>query len=165
MSKHLEIRRAKRSDLAAITSLVQEAADSNMRIDEAEVMEWLLSKGLWVALQDDTMAGVAAWQVENLVSVTDVFYISPAQLLPDVGSRLLETIEAEACTLMCETNIVLLPAWASESVHSFLRQQGYESKRLEELHRIHREVLSDFIHDGPDLMVKRLRDQMVMAPL
>jgi N-acetylglutamate synthase-like GNAT family acetyltransferase len=165
MSENLEIRRARRGDLAAITSLVQQATKSRIEVDDAKVTEWLFTKGLWVALLEEELVGVAAWQAENLVSVTDVFHVSPADLLAEVGSRLLETIESEAGTLMCEVNVILVPAWVSWAVQSFLQKQGYETREFEDLHRIYREVLGDFGIENWGLMVKQLRDRMVMIPL
>jgi N-acetylglutamate synthase-like GNAT family acetyltransferase len=164
MSEAISVRRAKRDDIAGIAALVRNATQSGARADEAEVMEWLFSKGLWVAIQDESLVGVAACQTENLLSVTDVFYILPSQLRASAGSRLLETIEGEASTLMCEANVVLVPAGTSEAIRTFLERQGYEPKKFEELHRIWREVLSDFVTDELGLMVKQLRDRMVMVP-
>lgn len=164
MSEQFEVRRAKREDLATIASLVDQATGSRHQPDEGEVMGWLLSRGLWVALLDNSLVGVAAWQAENLVSVTDVFYISPDRLWTDAGSRLMETIEGEAKTLMCEVNAVLLPAWIPEKASSFFQQQGYESQAFADLHRYWREVLQDFVTGDSTLLVKRLRDRMVMSP-
>ncbi len=163
--ENLEVRRAGRSDLASIAALVRKATRSRLEVDEATVQEWLFGKGLWVVEQDGTVVGVAAWQAENLVSVTDVFQISPARLRAAAGGRLLETIEAEANVLMCEANVVVLPAWTSEAMRGFLNKQGYELKAIEELHRIWREVLGDFVGGDQDLMVKRLRERMVMVPI
>jgi hypothetical protein len=76
----------------------------------------------------------------------------------------LETIEAEAMVLMCEINAVLLPNGTSPAVPAFLGQLGYQEAALEELHRFWQEVLGDFLQAGPAIMVKQLRDQMLMAP-
>lgn len=171
MSENLEIRRASRGDLAAITSLVRQAIQASTQIDESEIPSadhWLFSKGLWVAVQGHPgheLIGVAAWQAENLVSVTDVFYVFPESLWATAGGRLLETIEAEAKILMCEINAVLLPDWAPEAAHAFFQQAGYEYQDHKELHRIWQEVLSEFIIEGSMLMVKRLQDRMRMVPL
>jgi hypothetical protein len=165
MSQKLEIRRALRRDLAAIASLVEQASQSSIQIDEVGVMKWLFSKGLWVADQEGMLVGVIAWQAENLVSVTDVFYVSPDSLDTEAGSRLIETIEGEAKTLMCEANVVLLPDGLSDLIRPILVQQGYESRPLTGLHRIWREVLSEFTDEQSELMVKPLRDRMVMLPL
>lgn len=160
-----QIRRAKLQDLGGITRLAREASPSTGQVDEAEVTEWLYSKGVWVAIRDDSLVGVAAWQAENLLAVTDVFHVTPAEYWIEVGSLLLETIEGEAHTLMCEANVVLLPALAPEAARTLLQQQGYERQTRDELHRIWREVLSDFAGDELEIMVKRLRDRMVMIPL
>lgn len=128
-------------------------------------MKWLFSKGLWVADQEGMLVGVIAWQAENLVSVTDVFYISPDSLDREAGIRLLETVEVEAKTLMCEANVVLLPDGLSDLIRPILQQQGYEARPLTGLHRIWREVLSEFADEHSELMVKPLRDRMVMLPL
>ena len=160
-----QIRRAKLQDLGGITRLAREASPSKDQVDEDKVTEWLFSKGVWVALRDGSLVGVAAWQAENLLAVTDVFHVAPAGYWIEAGRQLLETIEGEADTLMCEANIVLLPALAPEAARTLLRQQGYERKTRDELHRIWREVLSDFAGDELEIMVKRLRDRMVMMPI
>ncbi|MBN1658878.1 MAG: hypothetical protein JXA93_10775 [Anaerolineae bacterium] len=161
----VEVRRAGRSDLAPIATLVREASEARLEIDEADVMEWLFSKGLWVAAIGGNLVGVAAWQAENLLCVTDVFFAYPPESLQAAGAELLSTIEAEANTLMCEANVVALPSWTGEAVRACLAQQGYEPKTYDELHRIWREVLGEFVDQGQDLLVKRLRERMVMVPI
>ena len=159
-----EIRRAKLQDLGRIARLAREASQVEGQPDEDKVTEWLLGKGVWVAIREDSLVGVAAWQAENLLAVTDVLHVAPPEHWNKVGSQLLETIEGEADTLMCEANVVLLPTSAPEEARALLQQQGYEPKAREELHRIWREVLSDFSEEL-EVMVKRLRDRMVMVPL
>jgi N-acetylglutamate synthase-like GNAT family acetyltransferase len=165
MSHHLEIRRASRQDLGPIVALVADATQPKVQLDEAEVMEWLFTKGLWVAHLGGTLVGVIAWQAENLVSVTDVFYVSPKGPYTGAATRLIKTIEAEAKTLMCEANVVVLPDGLSELLRDFLCQQGYEPRPLTGLHRIWQEVLGEFADRESHLMVKTLRDRMVLHPL
>ena len=159
-----EIRRAKLQDLGEIARVAREASQVEGQPDEDEVTGWLLSKGVWVAIHESSLVGVAAWQAENLLAVTDVFHVAPTRHWNEVGGQLLETIEGEAHTLMCEANVVLLPATAPEEARALLQQQGYEPKARQELHRIWREVLSDFSEEL-EVLVKRLRDRMVMVPL
>lgn len=165
MVEDIQVRRAKKDDIAAIVALVREATESAFQIDEAEVMDWLFGKGLWVATCDGALVGVVAYQTENLVSVTDVFYVSPAKLWARAGRALLDTIEAEVSTLMCEANVILLSARTSGTVRALLQEEGYEAKTLSELHRIWREVLGEFDTEEKELMVKRLRERMVMVPI
>ena len=165
MSEQIEIRRAGRGDLAGIAALVKKATRSKVQVDEADVREWLFSKGLMVAARGNAPVGVVAWQTENLLSVTDVFYVSPASLRAEAGGDLLAAVEAEVNTLMCEANVLLLPTWTPKAVRTFLQGQGYEPKQFGDLHRIWREVLGDFDTDEVDILVKRLRERMVMAPI
>jgi prophage maintenance system killer protein len=66
---------------------------------------------------------------------------------------------------MCEANVVILPPQPSKAVRTFLNKQGYELKTYQELHRIWREVLGEYVADQPELMVKWLREQMIMVPI
>lgn len=165
MSEQIEIRRVGRGDLAGIAALVKKATRAKVQVDEADVMDWMFSKGMMVAVRGEALVGVIAWQTENLLSVTDVFYVSPAKLRAEAGGGLLAAVEAEVNTLMCEANVLLLPRWTAQSVRAFLHKQGYEPKEFGELHRIWREVLGDFDTDAADILVKRLRERMVMAPI
>jgi N-acetylglutamate synthase-like GNAT family acetyltransferase len=160
-----EIRRAKMQDLGEITKLARHASPSRGQVSQAEVTQWLYSKGMWVAIRDGMLVGVVAWQAENLLAVTDVLHVAPAEYWLETGSRLLDTIEGEAQTLMCEANVVLLPALAPAAARALLQQQGYERRIRDELHGIWQEVLSDLAGDEVELMVKQLRDRMVMMPL
>ncbi len=169
MADEILIRRARRGDLEAVAALVGEASAGEVEAVEAEVMDWLFSKGMWVAVQDDAVVGVATCQTENLVCITDELRVWPASLQDQAGGPLLAAIEAEVSTLMCEVNIVVLPASTSSVVRDFLGEQGYEPQEFEALHRIYREVLSDLFGEDelaePVLMVKQLRDRMVMVPI
>jgi N-acetylglutamate synthase-like GNAT family acetyltransferase len=169
VADEITIRRAKRGDLEGIAVVVSGAAAGEVEVDEAEVMDWLFSKGMWVAVQDGAVVGVATCQTENLVCVTDELHVWPAGLQAEAGGPLLAAIEAEVSTLMCEVNIVVLAAGTSQAVREFLTGQGYEPEAFKALHRIYREVLGDLFGEdelaGPVLMVKQLRDRMVMVPL
>lgn len=171
MADNLTVRRAKQDDVEAIAAFVQKTTESPMMdpavepaVDPAGVTEWLFGKGVWVALLEDTLVGVAAWQAENLVSVTDVFCIAAGPSWTEVGGRLLETIEAEAMILMCEINAVLVSSGTSQAVRGFLRKQAYEEAELEKLHKFWQEVLSEFLEPDSTIMIKHLRDRMVMTP-
>jgi len=164
MGQEIGVRRAGRQDVGAIAALLKSAVPPQGQTAEADVLEWLFSKGLVVAAQAGDLAGVAAWQAENLVAVTDVLALAPHSLTP-VGAALLDFVEAGAGSLMCEVNIVLLPSEAGPPVRDLLQQQGYERQEFESLHRIWREVLGDFEIEDQELLVKRLRERMIMAPL
>jgi hypothetical protein len=161
----IQVRRAKREDLVAIAGLVPSSTRGQVKVHEAEVMDWLFGKGMMVALDGDILVGVVTWQAENLLSVTDALYLMPGSTQATAGQGLLDAIEAEATTLMCEANVVLLPPWVLPEDRGLLQNLGYEPSEFEALHRIWREVLSELVEQVPELMVKRLRDRMVMVPI
>jgi hypothetical protein len=165
MTSALDIRRGKHTDLQAIAELVDEATQSRYQPDKATLVDWLLGRGLWLALENGTPVGVAAWQAENLVSVIDVLYISAVGPLADAASQLLTKLEAEARTLMCEVSIIVLPDWTPGEVADLLRRQGYQPCTSGDLHRIWQQVLSEFSTDQRVVLVKPLRGQLVTAPL
>jgi hypothetical protein len=134
-------------------------------VGEEEISEWLFSKGVMVASQGGALIAVAAWQTENLLSVTDVFYVSPALAGASAGRMLLEAVEEEACTLMCEANVVPLLPGISREVQSLLQQQGYEARGIDRVHRVWREVLAEFAAGETVLLVKPLREGLIMVPL
>lgn len=160
----LEVRRAKRGDIPAISAFIRKRR-RKAQVDETEVLEWLFNKGLLVATYHDALVGVAAWQIENLISVTDIVMVSPARLWANVGSRLLAAIETESRSLMCEANIVLLSAGTARTVRTIFLKLGYQPHRLESLHPIWQEVLIPFLASKPELMVKRLQERMIMTPI
>jgi len=127
MDQDMVVRRAGRQDVAGIAALLKEAVPPQGPAAENDVLEWLFSKGLVVATEADVLLGVAAWQAENLVAVTDVLALAPHSVAP-AGAALLDFIEAGAGSLMCEVNIVLLPAEGGSQVRALLQQQGYERR-------------------------------------
>ena len=164
MDQDMVVRRAGRQDVAGIAALLKEAVPRQGPAAENDVLEWLFSKGLVVATEADVLLGVAAWQAENLVAVTDVLALAPHSVAP-AGAALLDFIEAGAGSLMCEVNIVLLPAEGGSQVRALLQQQGYERQEFESLHRIWREVLGEFEVKDREFLVKGLRERMIMVPL
>ena len=165
MSGAVQVRRARHDDVATIGSLVKDCAQGRHSVDEVEITEWLFSRGVMVAQHGDSIVAVAAWQTENLLSVTDVLYISPALAGADVGRMLLEAVEREACLLMCEANVVPLLPGISREIHGLLQNQGYERMGIDQVHRIWREVLAEFATEDTVLLVKPLRERMIMVPL
>lgn len=162
--KEIEIRRATREDLGAIAALVRDASREGIEIDEGDALEWLFGKGLLVAVKDDALLGVIGWQAENLLAVTDLFTLSTQDGASGAGYALLERVEGEAQSLMCEAHLVPVEDRTS-GLAEILAAQGYQRQPYAELHRIWREVLGELTSDHEDVWVKRLRDRMVMAPL
>lgn len=160
----IEIRRANREDLGPIVALVRSALADRIEIDESDALEWLFGKGLLVAAKGGVLLGAIGWQAENLLAVTDLFALSADAGAIEAGHALLNRVEVEAQSLMCEAHLVPIED-GTVGADQILAAVGYHRQPYGELHRIWREVLDEFTAGPRDVWVKRLRDRMVMAPL
>jgi L-amino acid N-acyltransferase YncA len=160
----VNVRRAKRKDIPAITNIIQRMKPGGSQITAEEVQTRLFEKGYWVAISHKA-GGVAGWQAENLVTCIEDFYVYPVSYYSPVGGPLLETIEDEARQLSCEVAIAFVDEGTPASVEEFLRTQGYERQTMDELRKIWREVASEIIGEGRFMMVKKLLERPVMRPL
>ncbi|MDY7042321.1 MAG: GNAT family N-acetyltransferase, partial [Chloroflexota bacterium] len=160
----VNVRRAKRKDVPAITAIIQRVKPGGAHITADEVRVRLLEQGYWVAISRKA-GGVAGWQAENLVTCIEDFYVYPVSYYPQVGGLLLETIEDEARQLSCEVAIVFVDEEMPSAVEEFLSAQGYERRTMDDLRKIWREVASELIGEGRFMMVKQLLDRPIMRPL
>lgn len=160
----VNVRRAKRKDIPAITAIIQRVKPGGARITAEEVQNRLFEKGYWVAISRQA-GGVAGWQAENLVTCIEDFYVYPSSYYAQIGGPLLETIESEARQLSCEVAIIFVDEGMPAAVEEFFRAQGYERRTLDELRKIWREVASELIGEGRFMMVKQLLERPIMRPL
>ncbi len=160
------VRRAKRDDIPSITAIINGTREAQGKppLSEEEVMDRLFERSYWVSI-GDRAAGVAGWQVENLVTCILDFYVYPASYRQEMGRPLLEAIEKSAHELLSEVAIVFVDQAASEDEIAFLTTCGYERQELEDLTKIWREVASEFLDEGQFPMVKKLRESRIMRPV
>jgi dephospho-CoA kinase len=163
--EQLQIRRAKRGDLAAMATLITQATNGKMSPDETAMMESLFSKGYLVAQSEDQLLGLVGFRTENLIAGIDGFLVRSSDLWPTVGKSLLKAVEGEAAQLSCEVALLyVLPETGPVSM-KFFEKNGYEKKKSEDLIKMWREAAEDFYVEGSVLMVKQLLERRIMTPL
>ncbi len=86
------VRRARRTDVPTIVGLVNSTRWLPQPITDEEALSRLLQKGLWLAISR-TGAALAGWQIENLVTCVDDFYVYPQLAAGRLGPPLLESVE------------------------------------------------------------------------
>lgn len=158
------VRRAKRHDLKLLTAIMRGSIRWRKPPSEQDVLEMLFDKGYWIAVSRQG-GGVTGWRAENLVMCIDDFYVYPPSTYEQVGGPLLETVETEARALACEVAIVFMEEQVDPQAIAFFESKGYERQTLQDLNKLWREVAEEFLTEGRFMMVKRLREQMVMRPL
>jgi hypothetical protein len=160
----VSVRRAKPSDVPAITGLVNAARKGKPPLGQDEVRERVLQKGYRIAISRQG-AAVAGWQTENLVTLVDDFYVYPGKLLAELASPLIAEVERAAAELACEAAIFFLPQDSPEDQFMFLLDKDYLPQEMESLHPYWREVAQERVSEGTVMMVKQLSDQIRTEPL
>lgn len=158
------VRRAKRQDLRVLAAIMRGTVRWRPPPSEAEVLDMLYDKGYWLALSRKG-GGLTGWRAENLVMCIDDFYVYPAQYYPQVGGPLLETVETEARALYCEVAIAFLEEQISPEAIDFFAEQGYKLLGLDDLYHVWREVAQELLTDNRFMLVKQLRQDIVMRPM
>lgn len=123
-------------------------------------------KGLW--LVRDTggqIVGLSGWRAENLVARIDDFLIFPPELHVSAGKLLIESIERAAQELQCEVSMFFVPLRAAPGVVAFYESCGYARPELEGLSRVWQAVAQEATERGRYVMIKQLRQDLVLRPM
>jgi dephospho-CoA kinase len=163
--QRLQVRRAKREDLAAISALMAQATNGKIAPGESAMMENLFSKGYFVAHADGQLLGLAGLRAENLIAGIDDFLVRSSDLWPTVGKALLEAVEKEAGQLSCEVALLFARPEVGPVSMAFFEKNGYQKKSLEDLIKMWRQAAEDYYSEGSVLMVKQLLKRRIMTPI
>ncbi len=163
--QRLQVRRAKRDDLAAMATLVAQATNGKLTPTEIEMMENLFSKGYFVALADGQFLGLVGLRTENLIAGLDDFLVRSSELWPTVGQSLLDAAEKEARQLSCEVALLFARPEAGPVSTAFFEKHGYQKKEAKDLIKMWREAAEDYYSEGSLLMVKQLLERRIMTPI
>lgn len=162
----VEFRRAKRGDLVQMATLITEATQGEVSLDEGEMMERLFSKGYLVALQADEVIGLVGWQTENLIAGIDDFFVKGSSLWPTVGGQLIQRVEEAVAELSCEAGLVFLHKKTGPVAKKCLENKGYEEKETGELkEKMWREAAEDWAVENSTLMVRQLLERRINIPI
>jgi dephospho-CoA kinase len=162
----VEFRRAKRSDLTEIATLIADASQGELEMDEADMMERLFSKGYMVALQQEKIVGVVGWQTENLVAGVDDFFVKSSTMWLNIGAQLIERVEEEVSQLSCEAGLVFLHHKTGPVAKKCLESKGYKVVVVEDMkERAWREAAVDWSIDNTIMMVKQLLERRINTPI
>lgn len=164
MSK-LELRRAKRGDLAGMADLISIGTGGQLKPDNSDMMEALFSRAYLVATINEYAVGMIGWQTENLVAGLQDFYVRRADLWDSVGLSMLEKVHDEVNKLSCEVSLAFVLNQAGDSPVQFLQDQGYEQFERERLIQDWREAAVEWQPENSMLLYKKMREQRIMVPM
>jgi dephospho-CoA kinase len=163
--ERVQVRRARRDDLAAIVAVMAHAREDRSAPDEAEMMERFFSKGYFVACADEQLLGLAGLRAENLIGTIDDCLVRSSDLWPTVGGTLLEAIEAEAHDLSCEVVLLFAQNESGPESLAVFKESGYQKQETKDLIKMWRQAAEDYAGDGETLWVKKLLEHQILTPL
>lgn len=167
MEGTFKVSRARPSDAGAIADFVTRATHGRVSVDPQSVLQRFGVKGMMLAWDDNKqVVGLAGWRAENLIARIDDFLVFPPQLHATAGRLLVAQVEDAAQELQCEVCMFLVPARASSGLIAFYKLCGYERpSELEELPRTWKETALEAESQGRYVMLKQLRQDLILRPM
>jgi dephospho-CoA kinase len=163
----VNVKRGMPSNAEAIASFIRQASGKD--ISRMDVMMAFGQKSYLLAQDSsDKVLAVMGWQVENLITRVDEFYILPNVPTISIIEGLVAAIEAASKDLQSEVNYIFLPpSTTPETIQSFLRS-GYESTTIEQIKiPAWREAVQEVLSDNKNTLIltKKLREDRVLKPI
>ncbi len=162
-----KVNRARPSDAGGIADFVTRATRGRVSVSSQSVLQRFGAKGMMLAWDDNKqVVGLAGWRAENLIARIDDFLVFPPQLHATAGRLLVEKVEDAAQELQCEVSMFFVPARASSGLIAFYKLCGYERPGdLDGLPRTWKETVKDAESQGRYVMLKQLRQDLVLRPM
>lgn len=161
------VRRGMPTNAETIASFITQA--TGKAIGRMDVMMAFGQKSYLIAQdQGEKVLGLVGWQVENLITRVDEFYLMPDIAPTLVVQELLTAIEQASKDLQSEVGYIFLPPnTASDTLQTFT-QNGYEATTVEQIKiPAWREAVQERIGNNGNLLIlsKRLREDRVLKPI
>lgn len=140
---------------------------TNKPIDRMEIMLAFGQKSYLLALGDNgAVISVIGWQVENLITRVDEFYLDPSVPRDPVISALVIAIEEASRELQSEVSFIFLPKTVSpDAVQAFITN-GYGPLNLAAIKfPAWREAAHEMVSPDMLTLIKQLRADRVMKPI
>ncbi len=114
----------------------------------------------------EAVVAVMGFQVENLITRVDEFYIDSSVVKPPVIAALVREMEEASKALQSEVGFFFLPAGAGEDMLQPLLSSGYEETTIKEIKiPAWREAVQEVYSEGVRILRKQLRKDRVLKPI
>ncbi|NWG16211.1 MAG: hypothetical protein HXY41_06205, partial [Chloroflexi bacterium] len=161
------VRRGMPNNAEMIATFISE--NTNKTMTRMDVMMAFGQKSYLLA-QDagEKVVGLVGWQVENLITRVDEFYLSPSIQAGPVVQELLVAIEQASRDLQSEVGYIFLPtSTAPDTLQTFLKN-GYEHTTVEQIKiPAWREAVQELVGSSNTVLIltKKLREDRVLKPI
>lgn len=161
----LFVRRGRPQDATDIARFITQVTHGKKRMTREDVMAAFGEKAFLLLVRDSEIAGIAGWQVENLVTRIDELYFAQGVQLEDAIPALMQEVEHASTELQSEASLLFLPPYLAQHVGAW-RSVGYRPQTVQGLGvRAWQEAALDSMPRGASLWFKQLREDRVLRPL
>jgi dephospho-CoA kinase len=161
----LVVRRGRPQDADDIARFITHVTQGKKRMTRQDVMAAFGEKAYLLILRNGEIAGLAGWQVENLVTRIDEMYFESGLALDEAIPALMDEVESASTELQSEASLLFLPPYLAQHVGAW-RSVGYRPQTVQALGvRAWQEAALESMPRGASLWFKQLREDRVLRPL
>lgn len=161
----LVVRRGRPGDSHSIAALITRLSNGINPKTTDDIMAAFGEKAFLLLKMDNTLVGLAAWQVENLVArTTDIYVDSEIPLLAALKT-LMDEVERASQDLQCEASLLFLSPGLSGQA-AIWRELGYENRTPESLGiQAWQDAVKESMPANTNLFFKQLRHDRILRPI
>lgn len=161
----LSARRAGPKEAQIIADVINLLSRGKRHMTRDNVMAAFGEKAFLFLEQGEEVVGLLGWQVENLVSRVDDFFISTQVPLDKAIQTMITEVEKASKELQCEAALVFVPPQLVQSM-GIWQGLDYSARSIEGLHvRAWQEAAVESMHPGSVMLFKQLRKDRVLRPV
>ncbi len=161
----LIVRRGRPQDADDIARFITHVTHGKKRMTRQDVMAAFGEKAFLLIIREDEIAGIAGWQVENLITRIDELYFVTGLAIDEAIPALMDEVESASIELQSEASLLFLPPYLAQHVGAW-RAVGYRPQTVQGLGiRAWQEAALESMPRGASLWFKQLRVDRVLRPL
>ncbi len=161
----LIVRRGRPQDADDIARFITHVTHGKKRMTRQDVMAAFGEKAFLLIIREDKIAGIAGWQVENLITRIDELYFVTGLAIDEAIPALMDKVETASIELQSEASLLFLPPYLAQHVGAW-RAVGYRPQTVQGLGiRAWQEAALESMPRGASLWFKQLRVDRVLRPL
>lgn len=163
-STTVDIRRGMPKNAESIAQLINLMSGKNL--GRGDVMQAFGEKSYLLAELNGKLLGLAGFQVENLITRVDEFFIVPGGPSDVIARALIQSVEDASKQLQSEVGFVYLPLSAAPQLIQSFVGSGYEPMELDAIKvPAWRDAAQESQPPNTRIMAKKLRPDRVLKPL
>lgn len=162
----LAIERGGPGDAQKIADFINEMRKDGKVLTSTDVLMAFGQKAYFLATSTGMVVGLAGWQVENLITTVDEFYLRSGVPPTRIVAGLIDHIEDASAQLQSEVSFLFVANdLPGDTVQHFI-DAGYEAGNVEDVKvQVWREAASALQPPDTRMLTKRLREDRVLKPI